>query len=71
MCGILYKSRLYGGNDESLFISALRTIKHRGPDEEGILFTNKQIISYSFFIMPEDRIQVRWHKVQLRLQLCL
>lgn len=46
MCGILYKSRLYGGNDESLFISALRTIKHRGPDEEGILFTNKHMLGH-------------------------
>ena len=40
MCGILYKSRLYEKTNEELFITALRTIKHRGPDEEGILFTS-------------------------------
>lgn len=46
MCGILYKSRLYEETNENLFISALRTIKHRGPDEEGILFTNKHMLGH-------------------------
>ena len=39
MCGILYKSSFYSKKDETLFIDALRTLKHRGPDEEGVLFT--------------------------------
>ncbi len=46
MCGILYKSRLYEKTNEELFITALRTIKHRGPDEEGILFTNNHMLGH-------------------------
>lgn len=46
MCGILYKSSFYSKKDETLFIDALRTLKHRGPDEEGVLFTSSHMLGH-------------------------
>ena len=46
MCGILYKSSFYSKKDETLFIDALRTLKHRGPDEEGVLFTASHMLGH-------------------------
>lgn len=46
MCGILYKSSFYRKKDEALFIDALRTLKHRGPDEEGVLFTSSHMLGH-------------------------
>lgn len=46
MCGILYKSSFYSKKDETLFIDALRTLKHRGPDEEGVLFSSSHMLGH-------------------------
>ena len=39
MCGIFFKSNFYSKCDNGLFKDALDTLSHRGPDEEGILYT--------------------------------
>ena len=51
MCGILYKSSFYSNKNEALFLEALRTLKHRGPDEEGILFS-------SFHMLGHERLSI-------------
>ncbi len=40
MCGILFKTNFYTKTDQVNFKIALDSIKHRGPDEEGILYTS-------------------------------
>ncbi len=40
MCGIFLKSNFYTDTDLGLFIKSANTLNHRGPDEEGFLFTN-------------------------------
>ena len=43
MCGIIYKSSFYNQPDYNRFIKAANTLNHRGPDEEGFLFTNNHL----------------------------
>lgn len=44
MCGIFFKTNYYQETDRQKFEMALKTLAHRGPDDEGILYND----SYSF-----------------------
>lgn len=44
MCGIMFKTNYYSKTLHDSFKKAVESIAHRGPDEEGILYTR----DYSF-----------------------
>lgn len=46
LCGIIYKSSFYNQPDYNSFINAANTLNHRGPDEEGFLFTNNHLFGH-------------------------
>ena len=39
MCGIMFKTNYYSKTLHDSFNKAVNSIAHRGPDEEGILYT--------------------------------